>query len=80
MVHKIIGKCECINYDHKYLILRIAKEAIEKEKDVISIIYKNREDIIKKGMNPDIMIQTEKQFVEKIEDTIKAVKDVPVCK
>ena len=44
-------------YSHKYLILRVLKEAIEKEKSVISKADINREDIIKKDMNPDIMRQ-----------------------
>ena len=56
-------------YTIKYLILRILKEAIEKEKNIISRANINRKEIIEQDMNPDIMIESGKKFINTAEKT-----------
>lgn len=77
---KSIGKCECMYHSHKYLILRVFKEAIEKEKDRITRVDINRKEIIAEGMNPDTMITTSKKFIDELEKTRNVVKDTQSCK
>jgi len=79
-MEKTLGKCECINHSHKYLILRVLKEAIENEKHAIRRVELRRKEIIKEGMIPGLMIQTGRKFIETIEKTRNVVQDVPLCK
>lgn len=73
-------KFECIHYSHKYLILRVLKETVENQKDSINRVESHREEIVKKGLDPDQMIGTSKKFIETIEKTKKVIQDVPLCK
>lgn len=79
-MEKTFGKCECIYFSHKYLILRVFKETIENQKDSINRVESHREEIIRKGMNPDQMITTSKKFIESIKKTKKVIQDTPLCK
>lgn len=79
-MEKTLGKCECIHYSHKYLILRVFKETIEHQKDAINRVESRRKEIIKEGKNPDRMIATSRKFIETVENTKKAVQDIPLCK
>lgn len=79
-IESTLGKCECIHYSHKYLILRVLKETIENQKDNINKIESRRKEIIREGiMNPGQMIATGKRFIETVEKTKKVVQDTPLC-
>lgn len=76
-----LGKCECMHYSHKYLILRVLKETIENQKDTINKIESRRKEIIREGiMIPSQMIAMGKRFIETVEKTKKVVQDTPLCR
>ena len=74
-----LGDCNCMNRDHKLLILRIFKEAIENQKDIINKTESHSEDITRVGMNKEQMIETSRNFIRKLETTRKVIKDIPDC-
>ena len=75
-----LGNCNCMNRDHKLLILRVFKEAIENQKDAINRVESTRADIIKKGWSPEQFIKKSREFIQKLENTRKAAQDIPDCK
>jgi hypothetical protein len=75
-----LGDCNCIKRDHKLLILRVFKEAIENQKDIINKTESHSEDIARIGMNKGQMIDSSRNFMRKLETTRNAIKDIPDCK
>jgi len=74
-----LGDCNCMNRDHKLLILRVFKEAIENQKDIITRTEARGEEIVMVGMNQEQMIETSRNFMRKLETTRKVIKDIPDC-
>ena len=77
--HNSLGDCNCMNRDHKLLILRVFKEAIENQKDIITRTEARGEEIVMVGMNQEQMIETSRNFMRKLETTRKVIKDIPDC-
>ena len=78
-MEKTLGKFECINHSHKYLILSVLKGAIEYQKLSIDRVELRRKEIIKEGLDPDQMIVSSKNYIESIEKTKKLFQGVPLC-
>ena len=74
-----LGDCNCMNRDHKLLILRVFKETTENQKDITNKTESRSEDIARSGMNKEQMIETSRNFIRKLEITRKAIKDTPDC-
>lgn len=74
-----LGDCNCMNRDHKLLILRVFKEAIENQKDIINKTESRSEGVTRDGMNKEQMIESSRNFMRKLETTRKVIKDTPDC-
>jgi hypothetical protein len=68
-----------MNRDHKLLILRVFKEAIDNQKNIINKTEAHNEDITRVGMSKEQIIETSRNFIRKLETTRKVIKDIPDC-